>query len=109
MNRNLQAALFGVCASFALSANAFAQSTNATISGVVRDAQRATVAGATVTASQAQTGLSRQIRTSDTASYTLPNLPIGDYRVAVTAPGFKTSVIPSVTLQVDQNAELDFD
>lgn len=109
MNGNQRRALFAACVTLLYSAPVFGQSTNAVISGVVRDAQRASVPGALVIASQAQTGLAREMQAGANGYYTIPNLPIGEYRVTVRAPGFKTSVIPSLTLQINQNAELDFE
>jgi Carboxypeptidase regulatory-like domain/TonB dependent receptor-like, beta-barrel len=101
--RALLAGILFVTASSA----AFAQSTSAIISGVIHDAQGAMVPGATITASHSQTGLSRQVQSSDNGYYTIANLPIGDYKVTITATGFKMAVIPSLTLQINQNAELD--
>jgi len=109
MKQVLRRALFAGWIAVLSGATGFAQSTNATISGVIRDAQGATVPGATIAASQSQTGLSREVRAGNNGYYTLPNLPIGDYRATVTAAGFKTSVVPSLTLQINQTAELNFD
>jgi hypothetical protein len=58
-------------------------STNAAISGVVRDAQLASVPGAMIIALRAQTGLAREIQAGATGYYTIPNLPIGDYRITI--------------------------
>jgi hypothetical protein len=109
MNRNMSRALFAGVLTMCVSTAAFSQSTNATISGVIRDAQKAAVPAATVTATEPETGMSRQVQTSDNGYYTIPSLPIGSYRVTITAKGFKTSVIPSLTLQINQNAELNID
>jgi hypothetical protein len=109
MNRNMSRALFAGVLMMCVSTAAFSQSTNATISGVIRDAQKAAVPAATVTATEPETGMSRQVQTSDNGYYTIPSLPIGSYRVTITAKGFKTSVIPSLTLQINQNAELNID
>lgn len=86
----------------------WAQSANATVSGVVRDPSGATIPHASIQASQISTGISRQTESSDTGEYSIPDLPVGDIQVTVAAPGFKTTVVPSVTLQVNQAAELDF-
>jgi len=105
----MRRALFAAYVSFAFGTLVFGQSTNATVSGVIRDAQRAAIPRATVTASQTQTGLSREIQAGENGYYSIPNLPIGEYRVTATSAGFKTSVIPSLVLQINQKAELDFD
>src|SRR5450432_2950854 len=86
---------------------AFGQTTNATLSGVVRDAQGAAVPHASVTATHIETGQNRQTFSGDTGNYAIPELPIGQYKVTASAPGFKTTVVSSVTLQVNQSAELN--
>lgn len=85
----------------------FGQSTNATLSGTVQDPQGALIPRASVVATQIDTAQSRQTTSGDDGHYTIPNLPIGAYRVTVSSPGFKTIVIPSITLQVNQAAELN--
>lgn len=84
-----------------------AQTTTATISGTVRDGQGALIPGANITAVQTSTGQSREAQSSTAGNYTIPNLPIGDYKISVNAAGFKTTVIPSMTLQVNQVAQVD--
>ncbi|HEY3835209.1 MAG TPA: TonB-dependent receptor [Bryobacteraceae bacterium] len=85
----------------------FAQTTTATISGVVRDAQGGGIPSATVTAVQTETGQSRQTTSGPAGDYTIPNLPVGAYRVTAAAAGFKTTLIPSIELQVNQAARID--
>ncbi|MGB8539049.1 MAG: carboxypeptidase-like regulatory domain-containing protein, partial [Acidobacteriaceae bacterium] len=84
--------------------SASAQSTNATLSGVVADSQGAVIPNAAVVATQVDTGQSRNTQSGSDGHYTIPDLPIGNYRIAASSPGFKTLVIPSVTLQVNQSA-----
>ena len=80
----------------------WSQSANATLSGTIRDPSGASIPKATVTAIHTATGQSRQAATGDTGEYTIPDLPIGEYRVTVAAAGFKSTIVPSVTLQVNQ-------
>ncbi len=86
---------------------ALAQTTTATLSGVVRDAQGAVIPNATVTAIHAATGQSRQTTSGPSGIYTLSNLAIGDYKISITSEGFKVTTIPSLTLQVNQVAQVD--
>ena len=58
----------------------------ATIVGIVTDVNGAAVPGATVTATNVNTGIPRSARTTATGNYTLPNLPAGTYDVKVEAP-----------------------
>lgn len=99
--------LFAVFAVFLCGTRVSAQTAAATLAGVVRDAQGAVVPHATVTATEIATGQSRQITTSDSGDYTITNLSAGMYKVEVSSPGFKTKVLQSVALQVNQTAQLD--
>lgn len=81
-----------------------AQSTGATLRGQV-SAQAAPSAGARVTATNVNTGLSRSVQTSANGSYSLGGLPPGTYRVDVVADGQARS--ETVVLQVGQTATLD--
>jgi hypothetical protein len=98
--------LFAVLITLAARFGAFAQTTNATLSGTVTDPGGATIPHAKVVVTQIATGQMRSTETSDGGTYSLPALPIGAYSVSVTAQGFKRLSVPSVTLQVGQAAEL---
>jgi len=89
-------------AGFCLSA--LGQSTNATLSGIVQDAGGAVVPNAPVLATQVDTGQSRTTQSGPDGRYVITDLPIGNYRVTASSPGFKTLVVPSITLQVNQSA-----
>jgi len=95
-----------LCVSGAMN-SARGQAVTATLDGRVLDASGGSIAGATVTATNTATGLSRSAQTSAAGEYVIPALPAGEYNVAVTFTGFgkQTKVI---TLQVGQSAELVF-
>jgi hypothetical protein len=99
--------LFAATAACASIAFGQAQSNAADLQGVVRDANGAVVKGATVTARNLGTNISRTATTNDEGAYQLISLPPGEYEVAATAQGFSKAVIPSVTLTVGQRADLD--
>lgn len=82
------------------------QTTNATLSGTVQDPQGAVIANASVVATQLDTGQSHDTVSGGDGHYIIPNLPIGHYSLKVTSPGFKTLLIPSITLQVNQLASM---
>ncbi len=63
------------------------------------------IAGATVTVSNGATVTRKQI-TDANGSYTFSLLPPGNYKVSVTAPGFKTVELPSVTVAVSETGVL---
>lgn len=84
-----------------------AQTTTASIGGVVRDASGATVAGSRVTALNVLTSFSRATTTDNTGGYLITNLPIGDYAVTVEKDGFQRYTQAGITLVVGQNARVD--
>lgn len=83
------------------------QANAADLQGVVRDQSGAVVGGATVTAKNAGTNISKTTSSNDQGEYLIVNLPPGAYEVTVEASGFKKSVLPEVVLTVGQRADLD--
>ncbi|PYQ09412.1 MAG: hypothetical protein DMF83_03500 [Acidobacteria bacterium] len=84
-----------------------AQLTTGSILGTVTDPGGGVVAGATVTATQRDTGFSRAGKTDAAGAYSFPNMPLGRYDVKVERDGFKTKVVGPVTLIVDQKLRTD--
>jgi hypothetical protein len=89
-----------------LAPSAFAQ--NAQITGVVKDSSAAIIPGATVTARNVDTGLTRVAVTDGAGEYRLPSLPPGRYSVATELSGFTTETRPDIILIIDQTAILTF-
>src|SRR5687768_9455218 len=77
------------------------------ISGRVADASNAVLPGVTVTATQTETRFVRTTVTNEVGAFTLPNLPIGPYRVEASLPGFQTFAQTGITLQVNANLVID--
>jgi hypothetical protein len=69
------------------------QTETGSIAGQVRDPQGATVAGADVKVTNIATGVAVSSKTNDTGTYYFPSLRPSHYKVSVTAPGFKESVL----------------
>ncbi|PYR95801.1 MAG: hypothetical protein DMG12_27905 [Acidobacteria bacterium] len=80
----------------------WAQAT-AQISGTVKGQTGAVIPGAKVSATQTDTGVTRDTLTNQTGSYVLPMLSIGPYRLEVALQGFQTYVQTGIVLQVDSN------
>ena len=80
-------------------APARAQST-ATLQGTVTDAQGAAVPGAAVSVRNVATGVRRDVVTDGHGDYQVASLPVGLYRVEVSAPGFQTQVASDLRLEV---------
>jgi hypothetical protein len=83
------------------------QTTNATLSGVVQDQQQAAIPNAAVVATEIATAQAHTAQSGPDGHYIIPNLPIGEYRVSASSQGFKTLIIPSITLQVNQYANVN--
>jgi hypothetical protein len=82
-----------------LGSNVLAQST-AVLNGTVTDATGAVVASAKVVATNQATGVESATQTDTAGAYLFPSLPIGIYRLQVTAPGFQSAIVANLKLEV---------
>ncbi len=83
-----------------------AQVSTGTIVGTVQDVNGSVVANATVTITHIATGQTRVAHTNDQGSFNAQFMPLGSYKISVTAEGFQTKSLTNITLQVDQTANL---
>jgi hypothetical protein len=83
------------------------QAGTAGIFGEVTDSQGGVVAGATVTLTHLERNQVRTATTNQSGLYTFPQLPLGDYRIGVASPGFKTFEQTGITLSVAENRKID--
>lgn len=84
----------------------YAQTTDATLSGVVEDQQGAAVPGVKITVTDPARGLERTATTSSDGSYVVPLLPPSTYTVSAEATGFKRLRIPNIVLNVNDKRSL---
>lgn len=77
------------CICVLVASAAFGQSDRGTITGTVTDSSGAVVVGAKVRAENADTHNVRETVTTDTGNFTLAQVPVGTWDVAVEAAGFK--------------------
>jgi outer membrane receptor protein involved in Fe transport len=75
--------------------------------GTITDSTGAAIPKANVTITQTDTGFVRTVVTNDSGNYRADFLPIGPYRVSVTANGFKKLDREGLTLTVTEEAHLD--
>ena len=80
--------VLSVCLIAALSIAAFGQSTSGELVGTIYDPAGAVVPNATVVANNASTGVSVEALSTTTGQYRISNLPVGRYKLEVTATGF---------------------
>ncbi len=82
------------------------QATAADLTGTVTDPNGAVVPGATITAKNSGTGISRSATSSESGEYQFIALPPGNYTVTAEAKTFKKVVISPVTLTIGQSSSL---
>jgi len=98
-----------LCAVFLMlcSLTGTAQTVTGNIGGTVTDATGAVVPNATVKATQAATGAESVATTNDAGAYNLRFLPIGNYKVEISAAGFGTEAFGPFALEIGQDAKVD--
>jgi Carboxypeptidase regulatory-like domain/TonB dependent receptor len=85
-----------------------AQTTNATVNGLVVDNSGAVIIGASVQAINEGTNVAFRTTTNSGGVYALPNLPPGRYRIQVEKTGFKILVKPDIILNVQDARAVNF-
>ncbi len=80
----------------------------ATITGTVKGPDGAPFRGAFVQARNAKTKIMVSVLSDNQGRYRVENLPAGDYRLAIKAPGFKADPRGGVVITAEQNATHDF-
>lgn len=101
MTHVLSSLLCGVLVALT-AAPALAQATSQ-ITGTVKDASGAVLPGASVSATQTDTGFKREVVTDGDGFFSLPGIPVGPYQLEVMLPGFRTAVQTGIVLQVNSN------
>jgi hypothetical protein len=79
----------------------------AQISGSITDPSGAAIGGADVTMTEVDKQTSHSTKSDPTGSYTLPNLPVGPYRLEVKVAGFKDYVRTGIELVVNNNIQIN--
>ncbi len=99
--------VFCLCLLFVLAVPAGARGQSAistgSISGEVSDPSGAAIVGTTVTATNVATGASRTGKTNGAGFYSFPSVQVGTYTVTISHPGFRTTKIDNVVVQVGQS------
>src|SRR6202522_1917556 len=77
------------------------------VSGTVRDESNAVVPGASVKATNVETGVQHQAATNGQGFYSFPNLPIGHYSIGMQKAGFQPYQRTGITLEADSALTVD--
>jgi Carboxypeptidase regulatory-like domain len=97
-------AAFVCCLAWSVAASA----QNAQITGSVKDSSGGVIPGATITARNAETGLTRVAVTDAGGDFRLPSLTPGRYSVSTELSGFSSETRPDIILIIDQTAIIHF-
>ncbi len=86
---------------------AWGQDVTATVTGTVSDPSGAPIVGASVTAKDTDRGTLYTAQTNEVGVYNIVRVPVGVYDLKIEMKGFQTSLVPSVTLVLNQTARID--
>ena len=86
----------------------YAQSSTATVSGLITDSTGAIVPNASVTFTNQATGIVTTATTNDAGLYRIPGLLAGQYKSSVSASGFKTEVRSDIDVQIEAQLTLSY-
>jgi hypothetical protein len=92
----------------ALASISLGQISTASVFGQVEDPSGGAVRAVAITAQQETTGFVRHALTDDSGAYRIEQLSPGTYSIRAQHEGFTTAVVSHVTLEVSQQARLDF-
>src|SRR5260370_42341506 len=85
---------------------AFSQTFRGGISGTITDPSGAAVAGASVQALSTATGLRRDTTTSTAGEFVFQDLPLGEYQLTASHPGFDQIKVDKVQAEVGKATNL---
>jgi outer membrane receptor protein involved in Fe transport len=91
MYKKLNAPLALLFALTLMASTAMGQVTGGAVTGVVVDAQGAMVPNASVTLRSKETGQTLTSQTTESGSYTFPNVPVGTYTITIENTGFQAA------------------
>src|SRR5262245_52794304 len=86
----------------------FAQATGGSVQGHILDENGQPLPGATITATQTVTNVTRTVTSDNSGYYRISELKVGPYSFTVNLSGFATQVRSGVNILVGQQAQLDF-
>src|SRR5215831_15014437 len=86
----------------------FSQSVGGTFQGHVTSDSGDVLSGATVTAKEINTGLTRSVKTDADGLYRITEVRVGKYEITVELQGFSTQVRSGLNVAIGQRVDLDF-
>src|ERR1700751_2590143 len=104
--RSLPSVFFLILAIF-LGSSAVRADVTGSIQGVVRDRSQGAIAGARLTITNVETNLRYEETTGPDGSYRILALPAGNYKLTVTAGGFRNFVETGIVVKVNDQLQID--
>jgi hypothetical protein len=92
--------LFAAC-------SAFGQATDGNITGTVLDPSGAAISNASVTAQNQDTAVKSSTKADSNGVYRIEHLLIGTYNITATAPGFSTTTVGKVAVELNKIATVN--
>jgi len=86
---------------------AAAQTVTGSLTGQITDPTGAVIPNATVTAINVETGVKTPVTTNKDGIYTVRFLPIGEYKLSTTAPGFAERDTAPFQLEINQTVKIN--
>jgi hypothetical protein len=84
-----------------LTASAFGQATSGNVTGNVYDPTGATIPNAEMTATNVATGVTSTTHSTSAGQYHFENLPVGEYTITASAPGFAKATLKNLQVQLN--------
>ena len=100
---------FALCLIIAGSMLTPAQTSRGTVSGVVKDQTGAVIPGATVTLTNTDTTVERNVTTNDEGFYRFDAVDLGNYSVRIAATNFGTATKTGIIVNANQTSAVDAD
>src|SRR6201987_2104916 len=104
--RSLPSVFFLILAIF-LGSSAVRADVTGSIQGVVRDRSQGAIAGARLTITNVEKNLKYEETTGPDGSYRILALPAGNYKLSVTAGGFRNFVETGIVVKVNDQLQID--
>src|SRR5262245_50314899 len=82
--------------------------TSGTFLGTVQDRTGAVIPGATVRATHLTTGVSQSVTSDARGRYRISSLPLGEFKIEASHPGFQSKINTGLVLTVGESQEVNF-
>src|SRR6266545_3733764 len=76
------------------------------VSGTVHDPNGAIVPNASIVLKDSKTGVTKETTSNEGGAFFFPDLASGAYEMTVSMPGFRTSLVPNVTVSTSQTTDV---